>query len=408
MKKNTYLILFTACLCFVNLQLMSQTEKPAGWSQFRGEQRDGIILDSKIPAWNEKTPELAWKKEVGSGFSEIVVSGDRFYIHFGDSVSPTGGEFLMACEVATGKEIWKTEIDSLYIDHEKWGDGPRATPAIDNQKIYCFTAYGKLVALSLKDGKEIWRKDVIKEFGSKFPRYAYSSSPLLVDNVLFLETGGKDEKAFTAFNTKNGKTLWSKKKGRASYNSPIVATIENEKHIVMVFDSMLVAFDIKGNEKWEYKMSLRNPTAVPVFIKPNKFFVSSVSPTGSFVIELVDNKATEIYNSPTMKNNWSSSVYFDGHIYGFNSSKLQCNALENGAVKWSKRGYGKGSLIIVGDQLLVLSDKGILKQVKASPEAYVENGSLEALKGKSWTAPSYSQGRVFLRNQTEMSSYIIK
>jgi outer membrane protein assembly factor BamB len=407
MIKKAYLVLFTIGLCLVNLTAMSQSNISTPWLQFRGGQKDGLVSEEKIPSWSEKKPVLAWKKEVGSGFPEVLISGDRLYIHFGDSVSATSGEFVMACDMETGKEIWKTEIDSLYIDPEKWGDGPRATPAMDSENIYCFTAYGKLVALSLKDGKEIWRRDVVKEFGSRFPRYAFSSSPLLVGGVLFLETGGNEERAFSAFNPKNGKTQWSKKKGRSSYNSPIIANINNEDHIVMVFDSMLVSFDLKGNQKWEYKMPLRSPTAVPVFIKPNKFFVSSVSPTGSFVIEINDNKATEVCHSPKMKNNWSSSVYYNGHIYGFNSSKLQCNTLD-GTIKWSKRGFGKGSLIIVGDQLFVLSDKGVLKQISASPDAYVENGSVQALEGKSWTAPSYSQGRLFLRNLSEMSSYIIK
>ena len=176
----------------------------------------------------------------------------------------------------------------------------------------------------------------------------------------------------------------------------------------MVFDSMLCAFDIEGNIKWEYKMPIRYPTAVPVFISPNKFFVSDMSSVGSFVIKVENNVATEVFNSPNMKNNWSSSVYYDGHIYGFNSSKLQCNSIADGSIKWSQRGFGKGSLIIVGDKLLVLSDKGVLKQVNASPDGYVENGSVQALEGKSWTAPSYANGRVFLRNLTEMSCYIIK
>ena len=408
MKNHIFFILVMSLLFLITGNVISQTNNTSSWSQFRGNNKDGVFNDSELPLWSEKTPELAWKKKVGSGFPEVVVSGEKLYIQFGDSVSKKGSEFIMACDVATGKEIWKTEIDSLYIDVEKWGDGPRATPAFDENNIYCFTAYGKLIALSLKDGKEIWKIDVIKDFGSRFPRYAFTSSPLIIENVLFLETGGKEENAFTAFEPKTGKVIWSKNKGNSSYNSPVVAKINNETNIVMVFDSMLVSYDIQGNVKWKYNMPIRRPTAVPVFISPNKFFVSDISQVGSFVVKIENNNATEVFNAPTMKNNWSSSVYFDGHIYGFNSSKFQCNSAEDGSIKWSHRGFGKGSLIIIGNKLLVLSDKGVLKQVLATSEAYKETGSVQALDGKSWTAPSYSKGRVFLRNLTEMSCYIIK
>ena len=57
---------------------------------------------------------------------------------------------------------------------------------------------------------------------------------------------------------------------------------------------------------------------------------------------------------------------------------------------------------------MVLSDRGVLKQIEANPNEYIETGSVQALEGKSWTAPSFSDGRVFVRNLTQMSCYILK
>ena len=94
-------------------------------------------------------------------------------------------------------------------------------------------------------------------------------------------------------------------------------------------------------------------------------------------------------------------------MYGFSNATLKCVSAEDGSSKWSKRALGKGSLILVGDKLLVLSDKGVLKLVETNPEAYTELGSFQALKGKSWTAPSFANGRVYLRNLSEMASYKI-
>ena len=57
---------------------------------------------------------------------------------------------------------------------------------------------------------------------------------------------------------------------------------------------------------------------------------------------------------------------------------LRCISAETGEVKWTKRGYGKGSLIIVDDKLMVLSDKGKLVIVETNPDVYseVENGQI--------------------------------
>lgn len=408
MKIKILSLIIISQIFLLTKTMVAQPNNSFDWKQFRGNNKDGISKDDNLSLWSEKAPELAWKKEIGTGFSEVVVSGDKLYITFGDSVNDKGSEFVMACDVATGNQLWKTEIDSLYIDPEKWGDGPRATPAIDDKHIYCFSAFGKLMALSIIDGSIIWKVDLIKDFESQLPRYGYTSSPLLAENILFMETGGKNGKSFTAFDTNTGKALWSKNNGASSYNSPIIAKINNETNIIMIIDSMMYSYDINGNIKWEFDMPIRFPTAVPVFVSPNKIFVSDVSPIGSIMIQIENNIATEVFNSNTMNNNWSSSLYYNGYIFGFNNAKLQCNLAIDGSIKWSQRGFGKGSLILVGDKLLVLSDKGVLKQIEASPEAYKEIGSIQALDGKSWTAPSYSNGRVFLRNLSEMSCYIIK
>ncbi len=95
----------------------------------------------------------------------------------------------------------------------------------------------------------------------------------------------------------------------------------------------------------------------------------------------------------------------EGLIYGFNVAALRCISAETGEVKWSKRGFGKGSLIFVDNNLVVLSDKGKMIFVEAYADAYTEKASVQAVNGKSWTAPTYDQGRIYIRNLTEMACY---
>ncbi len=115
----------------------------------------------------------------------------------------------------------------------------------------------------------------------------------------------------------------------------------------------------------------------------------------------------ELWHNRFMRNHFSSAVLHDGHIFGFDNATLKAISVEDSELAWAKRGMGKGSLILADGHLLVLSDRGKLTMAEASPGGYKEQGSFQALEGRCWTAPSLSDGRLFLRNHEEMVAYDI-
>ncbi len=387
---------------------IAQQIKSTDWNQFRGANRNGISLETDIPNQHSETwPKLVWKKDIGSAFSEITVSGDQFYTMLSEKIdSISGFEYLAAFDVYNGNEIWRSQVDSIYIDVDGWGDGTHSTPAFDEEYIFSFSALGKLTASSRKDGKQLWQVDFVKEFGSTRPRWGFSSSPLIVDDILVMEAGGTDSRAFVAFNKKTGEVKWTKANGAANYSSPVVANIQGQNQIIFANGSTVFSYDIKGDTLWTYNSTVRNVMVTPVVFNENKIFISNAY-AGFIILELKDNKPTEFLKGSTMKADYSSCVYYNGNIYGFHIAALQCISAETGEKKWTKRGFGKGSLILVNDKLLVLSDKGKLIQIEATPDAYKEQASFQALEGKSWTAPSYSNGKLYVRNLTEMACYIL-
>jgi len=155
-------------------------------------------------------------------------------------------------------------------------------------------------------------------------------------------------------------------------------------------------------------MPFRGIIASPVFIEPNKIFLSGIRNPGFIIVQIEENKASEVNRGNTMKNDFSSCLYYNGYIYGFHVATLRCISAETGEVQWSKRGFGKGSLILVDNKLFVLSDQGKLAIIEAVPDSYVEVGSIQAIAGKSWTAPSFQDGKVFVRNLTEAACYSLK
>ena len=109
-----------------------------------------------------------------------------------------------------------------------------------------------------------------------------------------------------------------------------------------------------------------------------------------------------------MKNHFNTTVYHQGHLYGFDNATFKALDVATGKTKWAHRGFGKGSLLLADGLLLVLSDRGVLALVEATPEAYRELGRVQAMNGKAWTSPSIAGGRIFLRDQDEIVAYDLR
>jgi len=408
MYSKLVIVLFVFVIFSFNLLVGQETSKPE-WQQFRGNARDASAACSiLIDSWIKKRPALVWKKKLGDGFSEVIIQQDKVFTMCSEKAdSLSGMEFVIAMDAKTGNELWKTKVDSMFFDESGFGDGPRSTPALDGERIFSISSYGKLSAISIADGTIKWSIDFAKTYNSKLPRWAFCTSPLILRSALIVEVGGGESKAFASINKQTGEMNWIKGNAVPYYCSPAIAEINGITNLIFTSDSMLLSFDTEGNELWSFRMPMRYPTATPLFIAPNKVFVSSAGSKGGCLVEINDNKATEIFQTAAMKNHFSTSVHYNGYIYGYSNAAFRCISVEKGETKWTKRGLGKGTLIRVNNKLLVLSDKGVLKLVEANPEVYTEHGSLQVLNGKSWTAPSFGNGNVYVRNLTEIASYKI-
>jgi hypothetical protein len=116
----------------------------------------------------------------------------------------------------------------------------------------------------------------------------------------------------------------------------------------------------------------------------------------------------EAWSERLMRNHFNASVLVKGHLYGFDNATFRCLDAATGERLWAKRGLGKGSLIAAGDLLFVLGDAGDLALVRASPEGYRELGRTKVTEGRSWTAPSLADGRLYVRDADELVSLDVR
>jgi outer membrane protein assembly factor BamB len=386
------------------------------WPQFRGPHRDGVSSETGLVAsWPEEGPKEVFRRPLGNGFSAISVVDGRLYTMFADDAerpedgSPTGNEYAAAFDAETGEEIWRTRIGPKLFD--EFGNGPKATPTVIGDEVFVLGGLGNFASLSASDGSKNWEVDIKETFGSNQATYGFATSALIEGDVVVLDIGAEEDKGYAGLDRKTGEVLWTggPMMWGPGYGSPLLVEMDGERQVVILAAARLRAIDTAGNESWGVEWPRGETHSMPVFIPPDKFFASGAGDIGAAVYQVKkDGEAwsvDELWKSRVMKNHFSSSVYHDGHIYGFDNATFKCVDALTGEQKWAKRGLGRGSLIVADGRLIVLSDRGRLVLVEADPEAYVEVGSVQAMGGKCWTAPVLSNGRLYLRNHEEMVSY---
>ncbi len=387
---------------------------PGGWPQFRGANRDGVSTETGLlAAWPEGGPKQVWRVPLGPGYSGISVVGDRLYTMYAGEHEGQATEFAAAFAAATGKLVWRVPLGEKFVN--EFGDGPRSTPTVAGDTVYVLGSRGELAALAAADGAVRWRILLTEAFGSKVPYFGFSTSVLVDGDQLIVEGGGKDGKSYAALDRKTGATRWTSGNGpdEPSYNSAIAFDVGGKRRYAYIVGDRLKCIDAAGSEVWSHPWQAQGEThAMPIFVPPDRIFASGAEGVGATLLRFVEQdgsaKVEELWKSASMRNHFSSSVVHGGHVYGFDNATLRCISLDKAETAWVRRGFGKGSLILADGRLLVLSDQGRLALVEATPEGYRERGSVQALQGRTWTAPSLAGGRLYLRNHDEMVSFDVK
>ena len=406
MKSMRVLLLaIVALLCLVG-QVMAQTT--ASWPQWRGSNRDGISNETGLlKQWPAEGPPLVWKATgAGGGYSSISISNGKLY-----TMGLRGDrEFVIAFDVATGKEAWATAHGSAF--HNDQGDGPRGTPTVDGDRVYALGGNGDLTALDARTGKIAWTKNVLKEFGGENITWGISESPLVLGDKVLVNAGGPGA-SIVALNKSNGSLVWKSQSDRAGYSSAIPLTLNGLTQVVFFTGQRAVGLDAKdGRLLWEYaKPSNRTANAATPIARANRVFISSDYGTGGGVVEIKpDNKAEELWFSKDMRNHHSSSVLIGDHLYGFSGSILTAIKFDTGEIAWRDRSVGKGSLVFADGHLYCFSENGVIGLVEATPAGYKEKGRfrIEQSSRKTWAYPAVAGGRLYLRDQDTIYAFDVR
>jgi outer membrane protein assembly factor BamB len=383
---------------------------PGDWAEFRGRERDGVVHGVTIATdWKAHAPRLLWRQRVGPGWSSMIVVGDLLCTQEQRGQQ----EAVVGYDAKTGKELWIHEDSARFWEGVSEA-GPRATPTFAAGRIFTLGGTGILNCLDAATGQRHWARDMAGDAGASVPMWGFVSSPLVVDGKVIVFAGGAGERNLLAYRVDSGELAWTAPAGPSSYSSPQLATLDGVPQCLLLSERTLTSVDpATGTVLWEFGQAMAGAPRVlqPRVLGPTQLLVGTLQGPGVTLIDVARKGAswnvTERWTTTQMKPEFPDFVVHEGHAYGFDTNLFCCIDLASGKRCWKEGRYGRGQVLLLADQplLLVISEKGEVVTLAANPERHEELGRFPALKAKTWNHPVIARGRLYVRNAEEMACY---
>jgi outer membrane protein assembly factor BamB len=401
------------------------------WPQYRGPNRDDVSAEKGLlTAWPKEGPPLIWTYgNAGVGYSGPAVVGNRLYTLGGRG----DDEFLIALDLESVKdgtvsEAWAAKVGPTFQwTGNHWSAGPSTTPTVDGELTFALGGMGDLLCVEMATGAERWRKNLPADLkaevnpiggGPKKLGWGYTGSPLIDGDRLICIPGGPLG-TVAALDKKSGDVLWRSADvtDQAAYTSPMAAEIDGvRQYVVLTNRGLLGVAANNGKLLWSYRRNPPYGTEVvnsPI-VRGNLIYATVGAGQGCDLIRVVKDgdefKTETVYANKNLANHHGNVVLVGDHVFGFSESRgWTCQKFDTGETLWSERRRLPGGAVTYADGRLYCysENDGTVALVEASPTAWMEQGRfkipqqsmLRRPRGKIWTPPVVSGGRLFLRDQ---------
>jgi outer membrane protein assembly factor BamB len=410
MKFWVYLTLYSATVCSTNL--CATTAIAGDWPQILGPHRNGIAVDEVLGDWGVSGPTHMWRHRVTSGFAGIAVSQGKAILFERDDDL----EIVRCHNAANGQRLWSSTAPCTYKGGISSDNGPRCVPLIHGDFVYVVGVEGLIRCVKLLDGKEVWQRDTRKDFAPAEGYFGVGSTPVIYENLLIVNVGSREDAAVVAFDITDGRTIWKTFADNASYSAPVVTTIGDTVHVLVVTRLHLISIDpANGAVRFELPFGSRGPTvngATPVVIG-NRFLLTSSYGIGAVFSEIEGTQAKQIWKDyEILASQYATPIAMDNLVFavdgrqdsGSGSASVKCIDLPSQKVLWSQDGFDYGTMIRAGKDLLLLTCGGELIRIEATPERYHEIARAGVLErtDSGYRLPALANGRLYIRDDTTL------
>lgn len=389
------------------------------WPQWRGPSLNGFSTEKNLPVKWTTEENVVWKTAMpGWSGSTPIIWRNRIFLN----VAEGGNLFVWCLDKASGNVLWKKPLSGGDVKMRKQNMSS-PSPVTDGENVYVMTGTGILKGFDFA-GKELWSRDIQKDYGEFGQNWGYASSPLLFGDALYVQVlhGMKtDEPSYVLrINKKTGKTIWKVdrpttaiRESPDAYTTPALLKYGKNTEIVITGADCVTGHDPEtGKELW--RANGLNPdnnpfyriVASPIVFEEMIFVPTRVKP----LLALKAGGRGDITSSHVL---WSTpngpdvpTPVTDGKYFYVvrDNGTVWCLDAKTGAEVYGqqrlKPGTYSGSPVLGDGKLYVTNEDGLTTVFAAGPkfEILAEN----ALNDYSLSSPAISEGKLYLRTANHL------
>lgn len=407
---------------FACLSALLTVARGDDWPQWRGSNRDGVWREEGIiETFPAEGLKILWRAPVGLSWSSPVIAEGRVFVTDAELKAPKAQERVHCFDAKSGKALWTY---SYAVSYPEWafdpnsGNGPTATPAVADGKVYVLGGTGETVCLEAATGKVVWRHDLGKEY--EMGVLQCRASPLIDGELVILHPGGKPDACLVALNRRTGREAWKALNETVSNSSPIIITAGGKRQLIMWTGDSVTSLDpATGAVFWREPMTTtsNDGNATPVWdgdrllVSGLMFQLAADKPTASVVWP--ENRGV----SKRVLSNTSTPLLAGDLVYSATSrGDLVCLDATTGKELWktdkvTDRKSGPSiHLIPQGDTVLLYNNLGDLIRARLTRDGYHEISRTHlvdpvyAFGGRKvvWAPPAFANRCIFVRNEREL------
>jgi outer membrane protein assembly factor BamB len=385
------------------------------WPEFRGPTGQGISTEKGIPVEWGPEKNVAWKAEIpGGGWSSPVYWNGRVYLT--TAVPVEGGKpndrhlNAMCLDAATGETVWdKTVVEQKHAAagglHGK-NSYASPTPVTDGRHLFVHFGAQGTACLTL-DGDIVWSKSDLRYD----PVHGGGSSPVLVDDLLFVNCDGRETQFVVARDAATGETRWRKDRpplvgGKGfAFCTPLVIEANGQKQIVSPAADHVVAYRPEdGKELWRFEYEGYSIVPRPVFGHGLVFVSTSFDDAVLYALKLQPGRDPEVaWSTRKGAPSTPSPLLVGDEVYFVSDRGVgTCADARTGTVHWTERlgGNYSASPVFAGGNIYFQNEDG--GTVVVRPGTEFREVARNSLPGRTLASYAVADSSIFLRTDTHL------
>lgn len=372
MKIYSVALFLIVPLILISETVVAQPSQPQQWAKWRGPQGNGIAGDQKpVTTWSDSS-NVIWKTKVpGKGHSSPIVTAKKIFLTTSDQEQ--GTQSVLCFDRDSGDLIWTKPINQGELPEKIHQKNTHASPSVATNGDLVFALFHnhgqqKLTALSF-DGDVVWEKSM-GEYKSLYP-FGVGASPIVYGELLIVPHENEDNSKIFGLEAATGEKKWATRRQHTNYSTPVIANVGGKDQLLISGQAAVASFSPNdGKKNWSVPAKW-DVTCGTLVWDQERVYASGGYPVQQ-TLAVTSDGTKQVWDAP-IKSYEQSMIVVGDHLYCLSDrGVIYCFSGATGKVAWKNRFEGpvSASPIYANGNLYFTAESGKTLVVKADPTKF--------------------------------------